>query len=554
MPVPSNVNAQRAVDRSVPLRRGLVPIVGTLAAVVLAATAVLGLTVRDLRAAQDDAQDRLLPAVAGAQRLQDLFVNQETGERGYVITGEPAFLQPYRTASDQLPRIEQDLRGRVRSVPGATAALDRVVVAHRQWLTETVGPEIAAVTEGDLARARELVSRGSGRERFDTLRIADEELQQLLSDAQTRSNDRIRGLTNRLTWLLLATLLVLALLAAGLYPALQRLVVRPLQRFAAAAGQAGEDLSVPVAVTGPREVVSAAREVEGMRQRLVEQVRAARQAEQALAQRGPAVLALRAALAPTLVQPPGVQLASRLDPAEGFLAGDWFDAITLPGDRLGLVLGDVAGHGPEPAVFALRLKHLLSAALVAGGEPGAALSATARQVGETGELFATVFVAVVDTGADRITYANAGHPAALTVSAAGGPVPGRHDDPDRPAAEDAAGSAPGTAPGVVRAHLEATGPLLSSLTAALEWSTLSVDFHPGDLLLAYTDGLVEARDPAGEQYGSERLVQTMAASMRDTGRGPEDLVALLARVVDEVSRHAAGRAGDDITVVACRRT
>ena len=64
---------------------------------------------------------------------------------------------------------------------------------------------------------------------------------------------------------------------------------------------------------------------------------------EALTQQGPAVIALRDALAPTRSSAPGVVVEGRLDPAEGVLAGDWYDAIDLPGGRVGVVVGDVAG-------------------------------------------------------------------------------------------------------------------------------------------------------------------------------------------------------------------
>lgn len=530
----------RAVDRSAPLRRGVLRIVAVLTLVVLTAATALGLTVEDLRAAQNEAQDRLLPAVDESQQLLNLFVNQETGERGFLITGDRAFLQPYRVATIALPQVQQDLREHIRQRPAADAALDAVLSAHARWVRETVEPEIAVAESGDLARARDLVAHGSGRQQFDGLRTAGENLQQLLTDAQAGSTARIATLTSRLTWLLVVVLTVLAALLAGLYPALQRLVVAPLRRFALAAEQAGAEPSSPVVVAGPREVVTAAREVERMRRRLVEQVQAAQAAEQALAQRGPAVLALRAALAPTDVLWPGLELASRLDPVEGFLAGDWFDAIALQDGRLALVLGDVAGHGPGPAVFALRLKHLLSAALTARQAPGEALSVTARQLGETGELFATVFVAVVDVTAGHVCYANAGHPAALLVCA----EPRSSRQGRRPV--------PVTLP--VTQELSPTGPLLSSLTASLTWSTQTVPFAPGDLLLACTDGLLEARSPAGEQYGAERLRHSLTSALHTTDHdGPDGLTRILRQLVEDVGHYAEGRASDDITVMACRR-
>lgn len=508
-------------SRAVPLRRRLLQLICVLVVVVVAAGALLAVTVVGLRDAQDDSRNRLRPAVTDAQQLMDVFVNQETGERGFVITGDPAFLEPYRSATARLPQVVADLRDHASGIAAVPSAVDQVLLAHEQWMQQSVLPEISAAQQGNLARARQLVAQGAGRQQFDALRARTDVLEAQLSRRQAESSRQVQGLTTRLTWLLAATLTVLAVLVALLYPALQHLVVGPLQRFARTARRAGRDLTVPIVVTGPREIVDAAEDVEGMRRRLVEEIEKARQAVEALRQRGPAVLALREALAPGRVHVPGVDLASRLEPAEGVLAGDWFDALELGVQRIGLVLGDVAGHGPGPAVFALRLKHLLSAALVDGSPPGEAMSRTARQVGETDELFATVFVAVIDVAEGRLTYANAGHPAALLV-------------PERDRAP---------------LELAPTGPLLSSMMRSSSWGTVARSFTSGDLLLTFTDGLVEARSASGQEYGTGRLV---AAVEEMPSGGPLD--GLLDRLVADVVRHAGGRAADDVTVVACRRT
>lgn len=84
----------------------------------------------------------------------------------------------------------------------------------------------------------------------------------------------------------------------------------PSPLTSSAARHADKDLTSTVAVKGPREVVSAAFDVEGMRLRLVEPVDDARRANEALAQRGPAVLALREALAPQPVAVTGLAVAS----------------------------------------------------------------------------------------------------------------------------------------------------------------------------------------------------------------------------------------------------
>lgn len=149
----------------------------------------------------------------------------------------------------------------------------------------------------------------------------------------------------------------------------------------------------------------------------------------------------------------GVEVAARMDPAEGVLAGDWYDTVEVTQNRLALVLGDVAGQGPASAVFALRLKASLAAALRAGLTPAQALGVTAADLGDIApELFATALVAVIDTATGTLTYANAGHPAALILTSEAG----RHSGP---------GGGRGAGAGLSRVELAPTGPLLSPVVA-----------------------------------------------------------------------------------------
>jgi sigma-B regulation protein RsbU (phosphoserine phosphatase) len=233
-------------------------------------------------------------------------------------------------------------------------------------------------------------------------------------------------------------------------------------------------------------------------------------------------VALRAVLTPEARQHPGLDLAGRLEPAEGVLAGDWFDVVPLGPDRVALVVGDVAGHGPAPAVFALRLQGSLASALVAGADPAQALAAVTTLLGETGELFASVFIAVVDLTGQCLAYANAGHPpAVLTVGGRGRPM--------RTVA------------------LPLTGPIVSGPPLAGGWQTVSHPFRAGDLLLIYTDGLTEARDGSGQEFGLGRIRSVVAGH-----RG--DMDELVSRLGDDVGSHTRTRLTDDVTVLACRRT
>jgi sigma-B regulation protein RsbU (phosphoserine phosphatase) len=351
-------------------------------------------------------------------------------------------------------------------------------------------------------------------------------------------------LQQRLVVLLVASLVMLATVIVAGARILLATIAGPVRDLAAAAQAVSRgDLSAPIPAGGAPEIRAMACDVRAMRDRLLADAHSAEQALQALEQHGPAVTALREALTPGIAEISGITVAGRMDAAEGVLAGDWYDLIALSDHQLAVVLGDVAGHGPRSAVLALRLKHALAASLGAGAGPGAALAATSRTLEDLpDELFATVLVVIIDTAADTLIYANAGHPAALLLNrrraGAGPPLsPGGHVTTVTSTGDH------------TRAWIDlpSTGPLLSPVVASLSWTQAEHEFHADDTLIAFTDGLLEARDPHGEQFGLPRLLDII--NSQDLGDGPR----LLDAVAAAVARYTTTRR-DDQTLVYAHRT
>jgi sigma-B regulation protein RsbU (phosphoserine phosphatase) len=376
---------------------------------------------------------------------------------------------------------------------------------------------------------------------------------------------------------LAAAVLVIVFMVFSIMLGLRQWLLAPIDilRRAVNSVAAGRyDTQIPG--VGPKEIVALAANVEAMRAQLVHLVRQNERSWEALAQQGPAVVALRDALTPSTLHASGMELRGRVDPAEGELAGDWFDSFDLPNGKVGLVVGDVSGHGAAAGVFALRLKQLLGAALNSGAGPGLAIEWAVGSLGDTDEMFATAVVVVIDPSTGVLQFANAGHPEPLVLHrsvpgvipripsqppdgdgsrAPAGALASGRDSPAQgiPIRNNGGGHlAPGTSDAGSAAAVEMlriTGPLVASLLAAPgAWRTETVRLWPGDVLFAYTDGLVEARNAGGEQFGQARLVE---AIMRDSGRQPVDL---LDSAFDAVRRHAPGRPGDDRTAIVLART
>lgn len=175
----------------------------------------------------------------------------------------------------------------------------------------------------------------------------------------------------------------------------------------------------------------------------------------------------RGLLPDRLVEHPDLEIAARYEAASDLLevGGDWYDTIPLGDGRIGLVVGDVVGHGTEAMTSMGRIRTALAALAMRADDPGSLLGEVDDFVrGPDGTMYATVFYAIVDTERNSIHYASAGHPPGLMV---------------RPSGEttwlDQGLSGP--------LHAESDGPRSHS----------SIAFEPGATLVLYSDGLIERR-------------------------------------------------------------
>jgi sigma-B regulation protein RsbU (phosphoserine phosphatase) len=205
-------------------------------------------------------------------------------------------------------------------------------------------------------------------------------------------------------------------------------------------------------------------------------------------------------------------------PGSGMMAGDFFDLVEVGGGRVAAVIGDVSGHGIDPAITAFQAQSLLRVALVRYRDPAQALEELNTQLAGLAppDQFVSLLVSVHDPQAGTLRYASAGHPPAWLW----------HDREVVP--------------------LRATGPLLM-LEEAPSYRSREVPMEPGDVLLGYTDGLAEARN-GEELFGEERIA---ALLRRDPGVAPDVLCKAL---VEAATDFSAGPITDDVAILAIRRT
>ena len=270
--------------------------------------------------------------------------------------------------------------------------------------------------------------------------------------------------------------------------------------------------------TPPRGWVSSSyHEIEHVQLRLKEYQSASRRDSEALEQDGEAVLGLHRILTACGAPGPRVEVAGALLAAEGIMAGDFVDTVALPDGSTVLVLGDVAGHGVGAGLLAVRLKCAVSSALALDLGLRAAARAARLVLTDEDERFATLLLLRIDPVAGSVEWLNAGHVEPFLRRRGGRVV-----------------------------RLGTTGPLVSSLIPDTPdvWTTAGTGFAPGELLVLITDGLSEARSPAGQEFGEERVADTIARMpVAEAGE-------VLRRLHQEAERHGTDWHRDDVTVLA----
>ena len=218
--------------------------------------------------------DRIEPAQQHLESLFTAYVNQETGVRGYVLTGDPSFLQPYdqggKDAVDQSSVLRDTLRDDVqlnRDLEG----VDRAAVAWRQQFAQ---PAIDATREGQRTFASE-AELSTSKVLFDDVRGAVDEARDHLRAAVDRAKDRLSTSSDQLAAVLAAAVVVLLATGFLLWRALREWVVEPVAAVAADARAvtAGE-LVHQVRPVGPPEIEQLARDIEAMRRRIVDDLAA----------------------------------------------------------------------------------------------------------------------------------------------------------------------------------------------------------------------------------------------------------------------------------------
>ena len=214
------------------------------------------------------------------------------------------------------------------------------------------------------------------------------------------------------------------------------------------------------------------------------------------------------------------QIGANMEPARN-VGGDFFDILRLEFGRIGIAVADVSDKGVPAALFMMSSRTLLKGAAIGSETPGDVLREVNDLLNEENDtaMFVTVVYAMYDPESHKVTYANGGHNPPLVVHADGSSE-----------------------------LLPLTGGIALGIVPGIEYEQTAVTLEPGDTVFFYTDGVTEAMNEEGEEFGIERLQQVFEPSP------PTDSETATEAVFEAVHAFAGDTdQSDDITCVTFHR-
>jgi serine phosphatase RsbU (regulator of sigma subunit) len=216
----------------------------------------------------------------------------------------------------------------------------------------------------------------------------------------------------------------------------------------------------------------------------------------------------------------GFDFAGAAYPADA-TGGDYFDFLALPGDRVGIAVGDVCGHGIASALLMVELRAYLRAFAQKSSDVGEILSLTNNALVSDMELdrYATLIFCCLDISTRNLIYASAGHTPGYILDAAG----------------------------EVRRTLHSTDIPLGFMPDHIFCCSSPLRLEPGEILALLTDGITDAERPDQSCFGNERALEFIRAHRNESA---QDIVTGLYQAVRDFSNGLPQ--GDDITAVVCK--
>jgi serine phosphatase RsbU (regulator of sigma subunit) len=485
-----------------------------------------------------DEQSRRLSQVF----LEDLTKRGDVQTRDLAQTSRTAILQnDYSTLQTFVPQLAP--KGDREVAYAFVADRDGTVLAHSDSslngkpLSDQAGRELIAATStvskkfgNQMAFSRPIEHEG---QKVGTVAIAfhlkplDEQIARINEEKIKAATAAVRNTgALGLVFMLFGT-------ALAVFQGLR--ISRPLTMLAWRADQiAGGDLSARVEVASSDEIGQLGESFNFMADQLTVLLReTAEKAVLEKEQEGARAIQETLVPPPDLIERRGIRLSGYFMPSSQ-CGGDWWTYHDLPGDRILVMIGDVTGHGIPAAMITATAKAACDTVRTVAGEKlntAYLLEILNRAIYESArrKFFMTCFASIIDMRARTITYANAGHNFPYLLRA-------KHD----PSATNGEGQE-------FQVLMSRGNPLGDVIDSTYVEKTQQLE--PGDVVVWYTDGIVECENDHGEEYGEKRFraairkaVSLDPPSMRDS-------------VVQTAGQFFGGRARkDDITMVFARVT
>ena len=248
----------------------------SVAAIVIGALALAGLS-----SARQQVVTKLDPASFQASQLEVALLNQETGVRGYALSGQQVFLQPYPLGVTGQQRAVARLNRVLAGDPRAEAEVARVLNRASDWRTGYAIPVMRAVQATGKAPASPGPQRGKAD--FDSIRSSLTSLQQNIAAQRTRAVTSLNDASDTLNIAFIGIAVGLLLIVIMLTIGVRRTTIVPLARLAADARQVADgDFGHELSQRGPREVRDLGADVDSMRERILSELSAVQAANSSL--------------------------------------------------------------------------------------------------------------------------------------------------------------------------------------------------------------------------------------------------------------------------------
>jgi signal transduction histidine kinase len=225
--------------------------------------------------------DQLGPARVAAYQVQAALRDQETAVRGYLISGDPQFLEPYTSGRAAEERGTAELRRLEQARPDLLSDLDVLERSAQSWRANYAEKVVASVQSGGPTSPVPLIE--VGKTEFDRLRALFDTQNTHLMQARAAAADELDHIRAQRNAVLLALVAAFAVTIVVLAVLMRRAVVRPLDALAAACRRITEgNFAERIEPRGPRDIRAIGFDVEYMRHRIVEELEASRAATEAL--------------------------------------------------------------------------------------------------------------------------------------------------------------------------------------------------------------------------------------------------------------------------------